>query len=183
MSEVLFDNFIKEADAGQNICDKYKRLLPDDLIKLWQIYGFGNFMNGYMKLINPEEYQKLIIESYFRGHISIPMFVTAFGDIITWEENRYIRMIMYKNGIFKGMASGFDFFLKDLQNQVFNEDFFEIALYNEAVKMWVDLKFDECFGYVPLLGLGGSKRVHNLKKVKIKEHLIVFCQLVGCIGM
>ena len=26
------------------------------------------------------------------------------------------------------------------------------------------LLFDECFGYVPLLGLGGAKKVENLKK-------------------
>ena len=40
--------------------------------------------------------------------------------------------------------------------------------------MWVNVYifFDECYGYVPLLGLGGSEKVDNLQKVKIKEHII-----------
>ena len=39
------------------------------------------------------------------------------------------------------------------------------------------LSFDECFGYVPLLGLGGAKKVENLKKVKIREHIELITQL------
>lgn len=27
--------------------------------------------------------------SYFRADVSIHIFITAFGDIITWEENKY----------------------------------------------------------------------------------------------
>lgn len=41
------------------------------------------------------------------------------------------------------------------------------------------LKYDECFGYVPLLALGGSEKVENLKKVKIKEHIKLITQMVG----
>lgn len=183
MSERLFENYIKDSDVSRELCDKYKGIVPNDLIILWQRYGFGSFMGGYMKMINPEEYQELISETYFRGSVSVPMFVTAFGDVLIWESNRYIRMIKYKDGTFEGMAAGFDFFLEDLQNEVFNKDFFEISEYNEAVKMWGDIKFEECFGYVPLLGLGGNKRVQNLKKVKIREHIEIISQLVGKIGM
>ena len=45
------------------------------------------------------------------------------------------------------------------------------------------LEYDECFGYVPLLGLGGSEKVDNLDKVKIREHIEIITQLVGKIGM
>lgn len=90
-------------------------------------------MGGYLKVINPEEYQDLIIATYFRGSISIPIFITAFGDVINWEENRFIRMVKYKNGIFKGMAASFRFFFEDLQNGLFNEEYFDISMYTEAV--------------------------------------------------
>ena len=40
------------------------------------------------------------------------------------------------------------------------------------------LDFDECFGYVPLLQLGGSEKVENLKKVKIKEHLELITKML-----
>ena len=91
-------------------------------------------------------------------------------------------MIKYRNGLFKGMTSGFDFFLEDLQDEVFNDDYFDVSMYNDAIKIWGNIEFDECFGYVPLLGLGGSEKVQNLKKIKIKEYIEVIVQLVGRIG-
>jgi len=41
------------------------------------------------------------------------------------------------------------------------------------------LEFDECYGYVPLLGLVGSEEVSNLSKVKIREHILLITELVG----
>ena len=38
-------------------------------------------------------------------------------------------------------------------------------------------------GDVPLLGLGGSEKIQNLKKVKIREYIELISQLVGKIGM
>lgn len=183
MLEKLFKDFIKESDVKQELCNKYEAILPNELIELWKRYGFGSFMQGYLKVINPEEYQDLLINTYFRGNISVPIFITAFGDIITWEENKYIRIVKYKNGIFKGMASGFKFFFEDILNEVFNEEYFDILIYTKAVQTWGDIKYEECFGFVPLLGLGGNENVQNLKKVKIKEHIEIISQLVGGIGM
>jgi hypothetical protein len=45
--------------------------------------------------------------------------------------------------------------------------------------MYGSLAYDECFGYVPLLGLGGFERVKNLQKVKIKEQLMLITELLG----
>lgn len=183
MKKNLFDGFIKEQNVSRELCNKYENLLPGELLELWNEYGFGSFMDGYLKLINPEEYQELVCETYFRGDYAIPMFMTAFGDIILWEDNKYIRMVKYKNGIFKGMASGFDFFLEDLNNGLFDTGFFEFSNYTDAVKILGKLNFNECFGYVPLLGLGGSEKVENLKKVKVREHILIISQLVGKVGL
>ncbi|MBP1995846.1 hypothetical protein J2Z66_007488 [Paenibacillus eucommiae] len=38
------------------------------------------------------------------------------------------------------------------------------------------IDFDESFGYVPLLGLGGAEKVENLQKVKLKEHTSIVAQ-------
>ena len=50
------------------------------------------------KIINPEEYLFLLIDTYFRESVSIPMFIATYADIIMWEENKYIRMINYREG-------------------------------------------------------------------------------------
>lgn len=183
MSEKLFRDFIKENDVNRELCQKYETILPSELIVLWKEYGFGSFMEGYLKIVNPEEYQDLIEDTYFRGSVSVPMFVTAFGDVITLEEGQYIGMVMYKNGNFAMLAKNFRRFIQNLEDDYFWEKYFQIPQYVEAIKKLGELEHDECFGYVLLLGLGGSEGVQNLKKVKIREHIEMISQLVGKIGM
>ena len=117
--------------------------------------------------------------SYFRANISIPIMITGFGDIITWEKNEYLSIVKYKNGTFDIILKRFVHIFNCLQDPYFLEKYFQIDTYNEAVAKYGELNFDECFGYVPLLGLGGSEKVENLKKVKIKEHIELITHLVG----
>lgn len=63
------------------------------------------------------------------------------------------------------------------------KNFAQLHQYIEAVNKLGKLEQDECFGYVPLLGLGGSEKIQNLKKVKIREYIELISQLVGKIGM
>ncbi|WP_324604070.1 T6SS immunity protein Tdi1 domain-containing protein [Paenilisteria weihenstephanensis] len=51
--------------------------------------------------------------------------------------------------------------------------------YQEAVKKLGTPAYDECFGYVPLLALGGSEKMENLQKVKLKEHILLISALAG----
>ena len=53
------------------------------------------------------------------------------------------------------------------------------SLYDDAVSKYDPLEYDECFGYTPLLPLGGSEKVDNIKKVKIKPHIDLITQFVG----
>lgn len=73
--------------------------------------------------------------------------------------------------------------LYKLGDDYFLEKYFQIPQYIEAVNKLGKLEQDECFGYVPLLGLGGSEKIQNLKKVKIREYIELISQLVGKIGM
>ncbi len=175
----VFNDFIKETNVEEEIIQKYKDILPEEIIEVWEKFGFGSMMNGYLKLINPEDFQNLLIESYFRGNLSIPIFATSFGDIITWEENEYVGIVKYKSGTFNIILKKFKFFFKNMSDKGFLDDTFDIEKYDEAVKKYGKLNYDECFGYVPLLGLGGNEKVENIKKVKIIEHVELITQLVG----
>lgn len=55
-----------------------------------------------------------------------------------------------------------------------------INLYKSKIpEKLLDIWKEYGFGYVPLLGLGGSEKVENKKKVKIKEHIELIMQMVG----
>lgn len=175
--------FEKGFEMELQLVRKYETLLPNELMEIWKKYGLANLLDGYLKVINPEEYQELLDETYFRGKLSIPILTTAFGDIITLEEGQYIGLVKYKNGNFAILAKSFKRFIQNLADDYFLEKYFQISQYAEAVTKMGNLEHDECFGYVPLLGLGGSEKVDNLSKVKIREHIELIAQMVGKIGM
>lgn len=177
--ETVLSDFIKYSDVDKKIISQYENQLPQEIIDLWKNYGYGTFYNGYLKIINPNEYKELIENSYFQGNVSLPVFVTAFGDIITWEKNQFLGIIKYRYGENDVISDGFDFFFEDLSSGEFDEEIFSINKYKEAIDKYGKLEYDECFGYTPILGMGGTESVENLKKVKIKEHIALISNFIG----
>lgn len=177
--EILKD-FQFEREVPQEVMQKYKDSIPEQLLYVWKEFGFGSFMNGYLRVINPDEYQELIDDFYFNSHISFPIFTTGMGDIIVWREGRYITFINYRKQDIEGLGATFDYFFDDLLNDEYLDDSFNgLKQYNKAVKKYGVPAYDECFGYVPLLGLGGAEKIANMEKVKLIEHLQVIIHLLG----
>lgn len=172
-------DYISVLNIEQKIVEKYKKVIPQKLLELWENKGLGMFMDGYLKTINPDEYKNILNESYFNAANSIPIMATAFGDIITWEENKYVGLVRYKFGTSEIMISNYDLFLVLLNDDSFASRFFQIDLYEKAVDKYGTLNYDECFGYVPILALGGKESINNLKKVKIREHIALITELAG----
>jgi hypothetical protein len=175
----ILNDFIKNKEVDYELIKKYENKLPKEIIDLWKEYGFGTFYDGYLKIINPDDYQELLEISYFQGDISIPFMATAFGDIITWEKNQFVGIVEYRYGDNDIIADGFEFFFDIIADEECTEDYFTIDKYNSAVKKYGPLEYDECFGYVPLLALGGKESVNNLKKVKMREHIALIAELAG----
>lgn len=174
----IFEDFVKVSKVDDGLIQKYKDLLPPEMISLWQEYGFGTFYNGYLKVINPDDYLSLVQQSYFQGDVSVPIFATAFGDILTWEENQYVGIIKYRYNDSDIISDGFEFFYDIIASEVCAAEYFTIKEYNEAVKKYGELAYDECFGYVPLLALGGKESVNNIKKVKMREHILLITSFI-----
>lgn len=183
MNNNVLNDFTKDGDVDKKIISKYSEYLPEELISVWNKYGFGSFLNGYLKVINPEDYKDILERSYSDAKTSIPVFVTAFGDIITWEKNKYLNIVYMRYGRSEVMLDGIEFFFSLLGDEPkeFNDDFFSIGQYKKAVKAYGTLSYDECFGYAPLLALGGAETVKNIKTVKIKEYLELIIQVTEII--
>ncbi len=161
----MLNGFTRVAAMPQEVIEKYRDQIPSELVQIWEEDGLGTFLDGYLKVINPDDYLELVQETYFRGDISIPIFATAFGDIIVCEEKQYLRMVKYKDGSFDIFLEDLSFFIKFLPDESFTDDY-----------------YTQCFGFVPLLALGGFKDVKHLDKVKMYEHILLITQLIGPIG-
>ena len=162
----------------QEVIEKYKDQVPAELVQIWQEDGLGTFLDGYLKVINPVDYLELLQDSYFRGDVAFPMFVTAFGDIITWEENEFVGIVKYNLQNCDIIIKSLKYFLQYLDNSYVTDNF-ELDLYRQAVLKHGPLSYNQCFGFVPLLALGGVKDVDHMDKVKTLEHIYLMYQLTG----
>ena len=180
----MLRDFKKEKEMPKEIIEKYKGQVPDEVIEIWKNYGLGSFLNGYLRVINPDDYKELIEDTYFSGKESIPLFTTAFADVITWQENEYIGIVLYRLEDFEIMASGMDFFFSDIYTEKnFTDKYFDLKLYEKAVKKYGELEYNQSFCFVPLLGLGGKKSVDNLDKGDTLRHIYLITELVGKVGI
>ena len=180
LDEGALKDFEKISDVDAALIQEYREQLPEEMITVWEKYGFGTFLNGYLKVVNPNDYAQLLKDSYFFGKESIAMFVTAFGDVITWRKEGAVDIVFYRYGTDDVMLTRFELFFKLLsKDPTFAKHFFATDKYNEAVEMHGPLAYDECFGYVPILAIGGKETADHLKKVKIREHIALISSFIG----
>lgn len=152
MNEILKD-FVKIAEVNESLIQKYNELLPSEIITIWKEYGFGTFRNGYFKVINPDDYKALLESSYFIGNVSIPIFATAFGDLLIWQKNRFVSIVKYRYSDFDVITEGLEYFHETILDDELADEFYTFQKYEKAV--------------------------NNIKKVKIKEHIALIAYLTG----
>jgi hypothetical protein len=73
---------------------------------------------------------------------------------------------------------GWDYFFDDF----FQKRYWQWNPYFDAVEKYGEPEYDECFGYEPLLSLGGKENVENLKKVKYEVHLTLMGEIQGVLS-
>jgi len=139
-------------------------------------------MDGYLKLINPSNYQDSLNQAYDNSNNTEIVFgITAFGDYLVWVGDA-IRLIKFRYGTYNIIENDDDmtwFFDMDLADDGYVKSNLFAENYSEARKLLGDLEYDECYGYVPILAAGGAEKVENLQKVKIREHIAIISQLAG----
>lgn len=90
--------------------------------------------------------------------------------------------VFFLNGYNSIVESGDDmewFFDMDLADEGFLMDNLNDKNYLVAKEKLGEPGYDECYGYVPMLGLGGAGKADHLQKVKIKEHIAIIAQTLG----
>lgn len=182
----MFESFLAEcgplqhkAEFNQNTLDQLKGLLPDDLLTLLS-QGKGSYMNGYLWIVDPLDYQDTLEEVYTPvEHPSTCFARDAFGGLYVWEGESIV-YINVRHGESKvvGRKVGV-FFNNIITDWEYLSEQLHLDNFYPAKEALGDLSFHECYGYIPLLALGGSEKAENLQKVKIKEHISLIAQSVG----
>ncbi len=178
----VFRDFKLSEKVSQAVIDKYRGFVGNDVVEIWEQYGFGSTLNGYLKIINPDDMQQLLEETYIMPFDDIPVFVTGMGDIITCNSRGSFTIADYRHQrtlvLWADKKIAWTFF----NDSFCKEEYLQCSPYFEAVEKYGEPEFDECFGYVPLLSLGGNEDVDNLEKVNYKSHISLIGDIQGVLS-
>ena len=179
--ERVFEDFKLVKEVPREIIDKYRDKLGEDVIEIWEKYGFGSTFKGYLKIINPDDLQELLEETYPVPLEEIPVFVTGMGDIIVCDNRGNFVILDYRHQRIKVLwvrqKIKWYYF-----NDEFQERYWQWNPYFEAVEKYGEPGYDECFGYEPLLSLGGDESVDCLSKVNYKIHIYLITGFQGILS-
>jgi hypothetical protein len=102
------------------------------------------------------------------------------GTVASDEGNRYALFLFrnQKKVIFSGRATLLNILIGD-REEIEDPDYFDAEIYYDTRARKGQLSFGECYGFEPLLALGGSEKVSNIKIVKALEYLDIIGQTVG----
>ena len=94
MNTELINKFINNYKPGENLKKpdekllKFgKQMLPPEIIYLWENYGFGDYGNGIIKVVDPRDYMNSLY-TWLGGQDfnKIQIMVSAFGDIFYYRK-------------------------------------------------------------------------------------------------
>ena len=176
---------IKKID--DELLNKYKDILPEELMMYWKDYGLTSFKDGLFWLTNPDEYTE-IVEQYLAttplGNKKDIYVVarSAFGNLLIWEKSKgnIIDIKLSTNTIFLNATKNRqDLSLEEEEyemNRFIGNKFpryFDIKdesrkpLFERALKKLGKLESNQMYGFKLLPDLGGKKSIRNLDIVDL----------------
>lgn len=184
---VEISDFVPHAPVPVEIIEEYRGRVPDELIEIWEKYGYGTFAEGFLRIIDPKLYEAEVGDCIGKTQgdgVAIPVMVTGLGDLITWEPSLSgLVAIFYRFGETAGLGSFRNFlFMVDLDGAEELSDSLSWDRFPEAVAAHGKLPYDQSFVYVPLLSLGGEDTVENLHPRETIPAIQVAVDLQGVIG-
>lgn len=180
-------DFVVHAPVPAEIIEEYRGRVPDELVEVWEQYGYGTFGEGFLRVIDPKLYEAEVGDCIGKTQgdgIAIPIMVTGLGDLITWEPSRPgVTGILYREGRTVGLGSMKTFLtLTRLDGAEHLSETLDWDIFPKAVEAHGELPYDQSFIFVPLLSLGGEAKVENLHKRETIASIQVAVDLQGVIG-
>jgi hypothetical protein len=165
----------KYADVSSEMIEKYKGILPDFLLAVWEKHGLSSHGEGYIWTVNPDDYSD-IIRSFFGKDNQLVVFArNSFGKLYAAKDGQEYR-IRPQIGIARYFAEAdidndFKYTLITLGDSEHKEHL-------KAMKKLGPIDQDHMYGYVPMLALGGDGSLKETKIVKTQEYLMLVAEVV-----
>ncbi len=190
MNESLITNFVKSYAPGkelgkpdETLLEFAKQMLPPEIVYLWTEYGFGDYGDGLIKVVDPRDYMDSLYSWLgSQDFHKIPIMVSAFGDIFYYrklenDENDVSLLDIHYRRIDVCTYSYEEFFEKYISDPEIKEKVLRKNLFDQAVEKLGSLKYNEAFFFVPALVLGGGEDIKYVSKGDAYTHQHLLLEL------
>lgn len=134
-----------------------------------------NIGDGYWRFIDVDKLKRYV-HKYSGGDVEnfYPFALSVFGEILVIEKREYITHIDGATGRISVISNTIKEFFKYIQDDGYMDNFFRMALFNQA-KLRLGLPSDDqCYSFKHLIQLGGSETIDNLILTNSTECLSFF---------
>jgi hypothetical protein len=177
MKNDIFGTFVKTfvpskdlIKPDNNIIQQFATILPKELIEFWKEFGFGNYGDGLIKIINPLEYMDSLYEWLGRKDASkLPILVTGFGDIFYYrklaENKEDINLLdIHYRKIDVCVYSLSEFFNSFIVDKGIIKELLKEKLFKNAQKKKGGIEYNEIYYFTPALIMGGGEDIKYIDK-------------------
>jgi len=188
------NSYQKHGDVSEKTIAKYRQLFkgkfPEEIIWIWRNMGYGVFEDGYLQIVDPEEYE--FVFEYIDKLLepTVVWGITALGDVLLWEgnDNWTIAPDEGDRAAFVNVRNPRKRIIGSKVRVYFNIkvnsepdllESYDAKPYLEIRNKLPKLQYGQCYGYVPNLALGGKKSIENLQVVDAKTYIDIIGQAVG----
>lgn len=163
------NNLIK---PDKELIEQFESLLPIEIINLWKNYGFGEYGDGIIRIINPKDYMEILYKWLGKiDYTRIPIIIDAFGDIFYYRslENgaNDISVIDVHYGEIKVCTYSYqEFFESFIIDNDLSDIYLRRSLYKESIDKFGKLSMNEIFWFVPAIKTLGYEHIDFIMKDK-----------------
>jgi hypothetical protein len=167
----------KTYDSTIHIADK--KDLPDELYELLEGKPETGYNKGFVTMVNPDTYREVFALWDLEPAECTPFLKFAFGQFIFFHHNEYkILDPVYNTISMAGKRDDLKFVMHILlsDEEGLKNAYFKSIYFSVVDKLGAPAP-DECYAFVPALGLGGAAKKGNVKKTKLITELTILSQL------
>lgn len=173
----MFAQFLQVAPVGEETLARWAPRVPEPVAQVWREQGCGLVGDGFVRVVDPDR-AMMMLGGIGLPEGAVPVFTTALADLLLWVEPVFA-VARFRFGVIDIVGVDAAQLIADLQHDAFLDQTLARAPYAEGVARLGVPGIDECFGFVPLLALGGRGDAASLDRCGLWEHLALVSQLAG----
>lgn len=175
-----FNTFTQVAPISEETIARFAGQVPVEVVELWRRQGAGLVGDdGFFRVVDPDRAVRMLEGVFAVPAGSTVLFLTALGDVVVHTDGSYFVVKFRFGAIDLARGLSFDGLVALIEDARHRDDVWEWQPYPAARDRDGVPEFEQCFGFVPLLALGGPNDAEHLQLGGLYEHLALIAQLAG----